>query len=213
MALALAMCHDDPETITGDPSVIKKDHMTPAERRDLDRKGLAAIEVLSQQMPTMFMGYNYKRLLLHAHRKDCVEAQLVKWLDWTDAICEIKHELFAGNLLFVTAIMRSVAGTGPLKQTYPALAPLLERGDSPFLQLVFDKHMVPFVKKARYTHLGRPHTRQSIGYETDFPLYNAWREVVINDLGEEGIKYLTAQVEGAAMSTPADGRPALSLVS
>lgn len=212
LAMALALCHDDPEIITDDIPVIKKDHMTPAERRELDQKGLAAIETLTQQMPDMFMGYKYKRLLVHAHRKDCIEAQLVKWLDWMDAICEIKHEVFAGNLLFVRAIIRSVAGTGGLKETCPALSPLLERGDSPFLQVGFDKHVTPFVKKDFYTHLGRPHTRQSIKLDTDFPLYNAWKEMVVDDLGEEGVASLTTQVEGLGLAED-EAQPKLTLVS
>jgi hypothetical protein len=213
LALAIAMCHDDPEMVTGDPSVIKKDHMSAAQRKELDQKGLEAIDMLATDMPTMFMGYIYKRLLMHAHRKDCIEAQLVKWLDWLDACCEIQHELFAGNMLFVRALMRTVAGTASLKETYPGLAPLLERGDSAFLQVGFDKHVTPFVRSLPYAHLGKPHTRQSIALATDFPLYNAWRQVVVDDLGEEGIAWLTTQVEGAEQDSGTNRPRVLTIAS
>ena len=207
-ALAIVDVHDWPEVITDDVSIVAQDHMTPAEKAERDRRDRIAIDMLSESMPTTYMGYGLRQLLLHAHHKDCLEAKLVKWLDWMDAICEILHELLAGNRSFIRAIIRSSAGADVVRKKFPELKPLWERGSSEILRVDFGKHDVSYVDASLYDHVEDGHTRESIEIPTDIPYYNVWRSAVKEDLGEYGIASLIEKKERKGFR-----RPALALVS
>jgi len=214
-ALAGAVIHDDPETKKGcfrDYTVLEKDGMSEAQLAVLKEEELAAIDMLVQEFPAKFMGYTYRELLMNAALKTTLESKLVKWADWLDAYCEALHEFFGGNPSVLTGIIRCLAGMEQLRNSLKELWPLFERGGSPFLnipQIGIHKHYLPRISRGNYPN--RPHTPESVReLETDIPVYNAWKELVIEGFGEEGIEWLTTQVEGIEFDQPT---PALTLVA
>ncbi|TSC94092.1 MAG: hypothetical protein CEN87_645 [Parcubacteria group bacterium Licking1014_1] len=194
-ARILALVHDDAEMITGDVQLGHKQLMTEVQLAEIERNELKAIEVLSQEFPSEVMGYNYQQLLLHALHKDCVEAQLVSYLDKVDAYSEAMHEVLGGNISGLRSVIGYVDTIRIIKQKYALIAPIFERKDVPLLNIGLRTDMRR-VHWRNYTHLNKPHTPESILVETEFSFYNSWKELVLKNLGQEGVGILTEQVEG-----------------
>ncbi len=194
-ACVLALVHDDAEIITGDIPLGHKELMTRAELQVVHSNELAAIDVLSGEFPIIIGGYVYRELLLHALHKDCIEAQLVSYADKLDAYCESMHEVLGGNISALWAVIGYVYRLEVFKEKYPLLAPMFRQGGSPFLNLGVCTNLKR-VDWGNYHYLNKPHTLESIEYETDFIFYNLWRKLVVENLGSEGVYILTTQVEG-----------------
>jgi len=194
-AYILALVHDDAEIITGDVQLGHKQLMTDAQLAEIEHNELKAIEALSQEFPPTVMGYNYQKLLLHVLRKDCVEAQLVSYLDKVDAYCEAMHEVFGGNISGLRSVIGYIDTIRSIKQKYILIAPLFEHKDLPLLNIGLRTDMRR-VHWRNYVHLNKPHTPESILLETEFSFYNSWRDLALKNLGQEGVRILTEQVEG-----------------
>ncbi len=193
-AKVLALVHDDAEIITGDVQVAHKDQMTKEELEKVDNDEAEAIEEISKEYPEEAGGYNYRNLLIHALKKDCIEARVVSYADKVDAFCESMHELLGGNLLGLRPVIGETLIIYNFGNKYPELKPLLEKKESPFIDI--KKVINPMREhKERYVHLNRPHTRESIMKETEWPVYNEWKRMVMENLGEEGIEILTTKKE------------------
>lgn len=195
-ASILALVHDDAEMITGDIQLGHKQLMTPEQLAETERNELMAVETLSKEFPEMVEGYKYQQLLLHALHKDCVEAQLVSYADKVDAYSEAMHEVLGGNISGLRSVIGYVDTIRSIKQKYVLLAPLFERKDVSLLNIGLRTDMRR-VHWKNYIYLNRPHTFESVALETEFSFYNTWKDLVLKNLGQEGIHILTEQVEGS----------------
>lgn len=193
-ARALSLVHDDPEMITGDISAREKANMTQAQLDQLQIEEEKAIDDLSKIYPKEVNGYSYKQLLLHGSKKDCIEARLVSYVDKIDGHCESLRDLFAGNASSLRAVFFYVNALALFYKKYPGLYDLLASKESPLTYLT-DVISPLYVETRRYTHLNKPHTKESILIESDFPFYNEWKKIVMKRGGDEGLDWLTKQRE------------------
>ncbi len=198
---ALALVHDDAEMITGDVQAGHKARMSKSELKKIDQSEEKALIQLSKKFPKNIHGFVYKDLLFHSLNKDCIEAQLVSYVDKIDAQCESLHEVFAGNISLLRSVMFYVNTLTLFPKKFPELSALITSKDSSFTYLMDVAHPDKSEIK-RYTHLNKPHTKESIKIETDFPFYNTWRKIVIEKGGKEGIDWLTKQKEFLKVRKP-----------
>ncbi len=193
-ARALALVHDDAEMITGDIQLGHKQHMTPEQLKALADNEALAIEELANGYPKEIAGYNYQELLLNILHKDIIEAQLVSYADKSDAYCESLHEVFGGNISGLRAVINYVGVLRAFKEQYPNLKPIFKNKTS-FLSTT-DFYTDPWqVHKENYVYLGQPHKPETIRNQTQFILYNTWKNLVLDNLGTEGMEILTNQRE------------------
>ncbi len=177
-ARTLALVHDDPEMVTGDIQAIVKSRMSADELKNLEKDDLAAIQNIVEKYPKEINGYSYKKLLEHAAKKDCIEARLVSYVDKLDAYCESLHEVYAGNI----SLLRSVvfyANVLPLFPTkYPEMKEFLADKESALTY--FTDQISPLeIKALNYKHLLKPHTKESLELDVDFPFYKTWKRIII----------------------------------
>lgn len=174
-ARVLALVHDDYETDPrlGDVPLWLKLRMGDIERAELDLRELAAIDLVTGRWPERVNGFAYRDLLLQAHGKTTLEAQIVSLADKTDALCEAIHEFLAGNELFNRPIgtYRSILASFPMR--FPALAPLFAT-EHPFTLAV------PYLFSPERV---RPHTYHSVAAPTGIPQYDRWKQLTIGHTG------------------------------
>lgn len=176
-ARALALVHDDPEMLTGDIQAIEKQRMTKEEQAKMEEDDLRAIDEIAKQYPEFVNGYSYRELLRHSAKKDCIEAKLVSYVDKVDAYCESLHELYAGNLSLLRSVVfyANALPLFPLK--FPELKGLLSSKESA-LTFLTDQISPGEIKFENYINLGKPHTKESLEINTDFPFYGTWKKIV-----------------------------------
>jgi 5'-deoxynucleotidase YfbR-like HD superfamily hydrolase len=176
-ARVLALIHDDAEIITGDIQAGHKSRMTPEQLAQVALNEETAVEQLAERYPKTIHGYNYKELLQHAARKDCIEAIIVSYVDKVDGYCESMHEVLAGNLSFTRAVIFYVDIFANFPIKHPELKDFLKSKDSPIINI---KDRIPLleVKGNRFASFGKPHTEESLKFETDFPFYNTWKKFI-----------------------------------
>jgi len=194
-ARALALVHDDPEMVTGDTAAHVKTAMTPEETAAHDQNEIKAIESLASSYPDTVHGYSYKELLLHSLRKDCPEAWLVSYADKLDAYGESLHDLLAGNFVLLWPVMFYVLTLDQFPKKLPGLASLLASSDSVLTDPKSRRTPDPITLDS-YLGFGTPHTIESVRKNTDFPLYDAWKQIVLEGGSAEGLDWLTMQKEG-----------------
>ena len=108
-ARRIAIYHDDYELQPiGDIPLQLKLKMNGHQMSELEEREIAAAEAMAHDYPKKVGGYKYLQLLLHAVRKDCREAQLVSLADKYDGYCEALHEVLAGNLVFLEAVVNTI---------------------------------------------------------------------------------------------------------
>lgn len=173
-----ALVHDDAEMVTGDIQAIVKLRMSSEEAKNHEKEEEEAIEELVSRYPKNIHGYSYRKLLEHASKKDCVEAQLVSYLDKLDAFCESLHEVYAGNISFLRAVVFYAINLPFFSIKYPKLKNLLASKKSP-LTFISDQISPYEVKVFRYLKLNRPHDKKTILNDTDFPFYKTWKKIII----------------------------------
>ncbi len=177
-ARALALVHDDAEIITGDiPSQEKETRSLEKEETSM-KEELKAINELEKIYPKKINGYSYRQLLLHSAKKDCIEAQLVSYVDKIDAFCESLHEVYAGNIILMRSVVFYSRTIPFLPIKYPDLKPLLESKGSPLLD-ISGQISPDEIKAGKYKNLNKPHTKKSLQINTDFPFYKTWKQVLI----------------------------------
>lgn len=188
LAMTLALVHDDAEIITGDIQLGHKLKMSPEQLAEVDRQEEKAIEIISQRFPLTVNGFSYKRLLVHALRKDCLEAQMVSLADKLDAYGESLHELLAGNKDFIPPCKNYTRILRDFSNKYPSLRDLFSC-NHPLLSPPKDLNYLELASG------GQLHTPETIKIPTDCPQYNLWRELTVKKLGEKGIVILVTQKE------------------
>jgi 5'-deoxynucleotidase YfbR-like HD superfamily hydrolase len=179
-ARTLALVHDDAEIVTGDVQAIVKARMSAEELKELGEQEEKAINNIVTNYPKEINGYSYKSLLEHAAKKDCIEARLVSYVDKVDAHCESLHEVYAGNISLLRSVIfyASTIPSFPIK--YPELKELLSDKSSPLTYL--SDQISPFkIESAKYKNLNRPHSKESLEINNDYPFYKLWKEIVIRN--------------------------------
>ncbi len=190
----LALVHDDAEIITGDIQAGHKAHMSAEELAEVGHGEEKAIVELSQQYPKTVHGYSYEELLLHAKEKDCIEAQLVWYVDKLDSICETTHDIYAGNLSLFRSFLYYSCLIPTASKKFPQLTELLSSKKSPLL--IFDyRSDEPYVKAENFKIFSKPFTKESLQVQSDFPFYDEWKKIVLKRGGEEGLQWLMEQKE------------------
>ncbi len=189
-ARRIAITHDDPEIVTGDVQLYRKEQMTEGEQRVLQEREAAAVEQLCARFPFSIDAYPYQELLIAAKEKKSLEAQIVSYCDKFDGFGEALHEVFAGNRCF----LRPVEGTnkdwgyigrlGEFQKKYPTLQELLSLAHPMFAPPRIDFEPIVAV--------GNPHTAVSVVTPTGYAPYDCWKANVIRS---EGIHSLINQKE------------------
>ncbi|MBI2665661.1 HD domain-containing protein [Candidatus Woesearchaeota archaeon] len=190
-ARTLALVHDDPEIITGDPSTYDKERMTPEQLETLAKTEQEAIAKIVGMYNPVVNGHDYQRLLIAAKIKDCLEAQFVSFFDKLDAAGEAWHEVWAGNACFLRpagAMIESGEGEyirrlNEFPRKYPDMAKFFDH---------FPDYLPKPFEFKQIVEAGKPHTEESLQADSGYPLYELWKRTVLK---REGIHHLITQVE------------------
>lgn len=190
-ARTYALVHDDAEMITGDVQAITKLRMTADEQARHEEDEMIAIDKLAENYPKEVNGYSYKELLKNAAKKDSIEAKLVSYLDKLDAYCESLHEIYAGNISLLRSVIFYANALPLFPIKYPELKNLLSSKESP-LTYLSDQISPGEIRVERYINLNKPHTKESLEIDADFPFYKTWKRIVI---GKGKLDWLINQKE------------------
>lgn len=168
-AYALALVHDDAEIITGDHQLYHKRRMSKGQLAKLREDEIKAIETLANRWPDKINGYSYRDLLYNVMNKNCIEVQLVSFVDKIDGFCEYLHELHAGNdCRGGVQEYLDVLPTFPVK--FPELAKLIP-GEHPFC------HVMPNIDMDKILANGKPHDKVSVWRDSGIPHYERWKAI------------------------------------
>ncbi|MBU0964620.1 HD domain-containing protein [Patescibacteria group bacterium] len=198
-AIIMALVHDDLEIIMGDVMSSHKENMNPEQTKELHQTEKKAIQEISKKFPEKVGPYNYIKLQLEANDLTTLEAQVFKYADWTDALAEALHEVYAGNTAFAinvsdkygknsTAFEYYIPRLTDFAQTYPKTAALFQT-ESPFLE---KPKMLNFLEIAKNNS---PHTINSIINSVNYPLYDHWKQIIKQYAAPEIAKLLYKQIE------------------
>lgn len=197
-ARIMGFVHDDAEMVTGDIQAGHKARMSAEELAKLDENEERAAAELAARYPKEVHGYNYESLLVEMVRKESPESHLVSYADKLDAYCESMHELHAGNMSLLRSTMFYVRTMTLFPLKFPSLKDFLADRSSPFINTA--DRLNPDVSKAElYTDL-MPYSEETIRRQTDFPFYNAWKALVLERGGAEGMRWLIEQREYNAVN-------------
>lgn len=201
-ARVLSLVHDDAEIITGDYQYGVKIKMSAREIEEIEKEEERAIEILSEHFPEEIEGYSYKGLLLHALRKDCIEAQLVSFADKFDAFGDVLNELYSGNKVFLKGVQSGTHGIteAPLGVHTRVHNQFKERFDE--LAPLFDEDC-DFVKEARHVvdpeeeilKNGKPHDFASFFQRSGHLQYDLWKQTILKYATEEELKEILTPKE------------------
>ena len=196
LAKLIALHHDNHEIIMkgGDISLQLKLNMNyngdHEGLRLLHQEEILAVEKLSESYPKEIKGYKYKEIAFHAVYKDCIEAQVVSFVDKIDGYCEAIHEVLAGNNIFLEPVINYLSNTfNDLVRAYPLIKELFE-----IKNVWFDLKSIVDLKDFFEDGLigGKPHTQETIEKKTVIPQYEMWKKITLKNFG---IEPLTNQVE------------------
>ncbi|MFA6324872.1 MAG: YfbR-like 5'-deoxynucleotidase [Candidatus Paceibacterota bacterium] len=191
-ARLIALHHDDFEIALegGDIPLQFKLMMSEIELMDLKQKEVLAAETISALYSKTIDGYNYKQILFHAIFKDCIEAQVVSFVDKVDAYCEAIHEVLAGNTVFLEPIINYNMRTfNNLSENFSLIKKLFFSTPNNF----FSFPVVDLRGFFEYGNIGSTsHNLETINRKTEIPHYEKWKEVTIRKIG---IDVLINQVE------------------
>lgn len=192
LAILISKFHDDQEMVNGDVPLQMKLLMNGSELHRLKQGDIAAAEYLSRCYGNPQIGkYRYLDLLMHAILKDCPEAQLHSFADKLDGYGEAIHEVLAGNMGFLEAVINYIA------KTFSDLS-----GHYPLIKVAFDPSVkffhFPVVDLKPYFQYGNLgaffHTPETImENKTGILHYELWKEVTLSLPG--GMELLTEQKE------------------
>jgi 5'-deoxynucleotidase YfbR-like HD superfamily hydrolase len=190
-AKLIALHHDDFEVVLkgGDIPLQTKLMMNEEELSSLQKDELLAVDVISQYYPKRINGYLYREILTHAVFKDCMEAQLVSFVDKIDGYCEAVHEVLAGNIIFLEPIINyDLKSFNNLQENYPLIKNLFTSKHSFFQFPVVD--LKDFFSDGKIG--ARPHTEENLNKKTFIPHYEMWKKITVEKIG---IQPLINQVE------------------
>jgi hypothetical protein len=190
-ARIIAKHHDDYEITLedGDIPLQLKLMMDEREQNVLIQKEIYAVERLSKFYPKKINGYIYKQILLHSIFKDCIEAQLVSFVDKIDGYCEAIHEVLAGNTIFLEPIINYNLKTfNILKEKYPLIKKIFD-----LKNVWFDFHVIDLKVFFENGDIGSStYTEKTIKKETYILQYEKWKKLTIKNFG---VQQLINQVE------------------
>jgi 5'-deoxynucleotidase YfbR-like HD superfamily hydrolase len=199
-ALMMALVHDDPEIIVGDVQAGSKLKMTKAQLKDLNEKEEQAIDKISKRFPKKVGEYIYKDLLIEAHNKKTLEAQIVNFVDKMDAFGEALHEVFAGNILFTQKSSSEYGNDIPTpvqfyidfhrahEKKVPLLTPLFATKES-FFANPEERDFTAIANE------GIVHSLESLKTQSRYFHYDLWKRIILKHADEEEIKNLITQKE------------------
>lgn len=185
----LANVHDDLEIITGDVQLHDKEKMNDNQKEDLVKKEKEAIPTIIKMYNSIANGFSYEELLIAAKEKNSLEAQFVSFFDKFDGAGEAWHEVFAGNPHFLRPAGGLDHNGGYVRRLreFPKKYPLLNK----FFEK-FPEYLPEPIDFKSIVEKSSPHTIKSIKINTDYPLYERWKNNVIKN---EGLGLLTNQIE------------------
>lgn len=195
----MALVHDDPEIITGDFQASYRTKLSDDELAEQKNDDLAGIKKIAERFPDEINGYRYQQLLEDYLHLNSNEALVVKYCDKLDGFCEALHEYFAGNIGF---LINPIFRGQPVLVAFDYYLPIFEKWTTvyPAMARLFE-HVHPLLIKPEWidikktTLLGSPHTRQSLDSPSGYPLYDAWKKVIINNATDEELLNLYTQKE------------------
>lgn len=197
-ARLLSIVHDDAEMVTGDVQLGHKQHMSREQLADLDKQEELAIEKLSEEFPERVGHYVYKELLLDALHKRTLEAKVMKYADRLDAYGESLHEVLSGNLTALRPVLTYTLLLATYSETFPELMTLFEYKESP-LTNYSSKRWPDRISLTHYEKMGAPYSKVSLSEKTDLLFYDEWKQLQLDNLGEEGVRLLVEESSKAYM--------------
>ena len=190
-ARVMALVHDDAELITGDIPAGHKARMNESQLKKIDDDEFSAIEKLSADYPKSVHGYVYKDLLKETVHYTSNEAKFVSLADKLDAHCESYHEVLAGNLTLLLSMAFYINSLQRMGEKFPLLKEFVRSGAHPLLREMGPLPEGGTIGPKDFAAFNRPHTRESLPMPSRFPFYDAWRGMVVERGGEEGVRWLT----------------------
>ena len=197
LARLIALHHDNHEIIMkgGDISLQLKLELRYngdiAGLKQLNQDEIRAAKKLAKSYPKKIEGYDYyNEIAIHAISKDCIEAQVVSFVDKIDGYCEAIHEVLAGNTIFLEPIINYLSNTfNDLIKAYPLIKEIFGIRNAWF-DLLSIVDLRDFFEDGLIG--GNPHTIKTIEKKTVIPQYEKWKEITISNFG---IEILINQVE------------------
>ncbi len=181
-AIAVALVHDDHEVVLGDVQLANKLRMTPEQMAKLETAERRAIDQTAARFPAQLGRYTYRDLLLEKLELYTLESQVVTYLDKWEGYNEALHEVYGGNIVFVTPQTNHL-GTHPIgttvytkvlnefAQKFPQTAPLFSSNQPMFSR-------PPQLDYEDINQHSSPHTPTSLRQPTGHPHYDAWRDIL-----------------------------------
>lgn len=195
--LLISEFHDDYELLLkgGDIPLQLKLMMSDDKLLELKEEEIYSAKKIARIYRNPNIGeYNYEDILMHAIKKDCVEAQLHSFADKIDGYCEAIHEVLAGNIIFLEPVINYQARTfNNLSDNFPLIKKIFN-GEK-IKNTLFDFPVVDLKDFFQKGSIGaEPHTIESIKRKTLIPHYETWKEITLSTF-KNGIDLLTKQVE------------------
>lgn len=192
LAITLPLFHDDPEIASkhGDVAGQRKLFMAIHEKEELELEEVRAAQLLHKCYRYRRIGrFRYIDLVMHALKKDCIEACLCSFADKLDGDCESIHEILAGNVAFLEPVMNYRENWfAPRKKKFKFLRKCFRKDNGYF--------SFPVTDRIKYTPggiSGGPHTELSIRSYSGIYHYEMWKRVTLTL--PNGMERLTKQVE------------------
>jgi len=197
-AILMALIHDYPELITGDISAGNKTKMSEEQLRVQKESETKAAIALAHLLPKQLGDHRYIDLLEEVSSKKFIEAKIVDLCDKLDAMGESFHEIFAGNIAFVTNV---VNGFGKIKTPPEHYWEYFHKISKlhPALAVLFPDH-IPFlpIAKEDWKNLAqgrKPHTVESLVHLAGHRAYDFWKLTLLKRDPERQLRLLTTKVE------------------
>ena len=191
----LALVHDDHEPFSknGDVEYSAKLRMTPEEQAEFEKQELIDIRATSINSPRKIYGFNYEGLLLEGHCKDSRVSQAASFIDKLQALGSSIHEALAGNKRFFEPVNGNKppyigSDTQRLREKYTLIADLFKAD-----HLLFAPFQIPELSEV--LDIGKPHTKESILHPTGIAHYDFWKFALLEKNKQQGLEWLTKQVE------------------
>jgi len=193
--LVMALVHDDAESITWDVLAGRKAKMSEEKLKKVDIDEEDAIDILVAQCPKEIHGYNYKELLSEVLHKKTIESQIVKYIDHLDWLGEAYHEVYAGNTRFTTHYIDEQLGEIELPHEYYITRFNKQEVYYPLIGKLMGEAL-PFLKENQAPDIGNIikngslHTLESIKLDTQNPIYERWKQVMMENLTDKELENL-----------------------
>ncbi len=182
--ILMGLVHDDLEIIMGDVQAAHKAKMSADQTADLIQTESDAIKEISKKFPENIGKYNYESLLREGNHGDTIEAQLMKFADQLDGLCESLHEVYGGNESFATKVIIDEYGSHPSPvNAYTEIILNFKKNHVDIQSLFTTEH--PFLTPpleidfSKIAQTNQPHTKESLLDQVGYPIYDHWKSIVL----------------------------------